>query len=79
MTEPPPPKDKQPTPACSCVQDPFASLPPELQPKNKTWKSGFRHVTCPRCGQEYWTNCEGDLCTGCQKKGIQIPQTETPK
>jgi hypothetical protein len=62
-------------PTCSCVKDPYAYLPPELQPKNRTWKSTFRQVTCPGCGLEYWTNCEGDVCTDCQKKGIQIPKT----
>ncbi len=58
------------TPTCSCMQDPFAALPPDLQPQKKSWKTGFRQVTCPGCGLEYWTNCEGDFCTDCtQKKG----------
>ena len=72
----PKPKKEHQMPAYSCVQDPFASLPPDLQSKNKTWKSGFRPVTCPCCSLEYLTNCEGDLCTDCQMMGIQIPKAE---
>jgi hypothetical protein len=53
---------------CSCNQDPFAALPPDLQPKKESWKTGFRQVICPHCGKEYWTNCEDDLCIECQKK-----------
>jgi len=67
--EPPKAETENKAPACTCGQDPFASLPPALQPKNKSWKSGFRQVTCPGCGLEYWTNCKGDMCTACQKKG----------
>lgn len=67
-------KIEPPPPTCRCVQDPFASLPPKLQPKNKTWKTGFRQVICPGCGLKYWTNCEGDLCMDCQKKGIRFPK-----
>lgn len=61
---------------CSCVKDPYADLPPDLRPKNRTWKTDFREVICPGCGLEYWTNCEGNLCTACQKKGVQIPLEE---
>jgi hypothetical protein len=64
---------------CDCVQDPFASLPPELRPKNRTWKDGLRQVTCPGCGLEYWTNMEIDLCIDCRKKGITIPNAKNPE
>jgi hypothetical protein len=77
-TKPTPPKDA-PSQPCSCVQNPFADLPPDLQPKKKSWKTGFREVTCPGCGLEYWTNMEGDLCMDCQKKGIRIPPKEQTK
>jgi len=63
-----PKKQKGPQPPnCNCGQDLYADLPSEMQPKNRTWKTGFRQVTCPNCSLEYWTNCEGDLCTACQK------------
>lgn len=71
-------KDPQPS-NCSCVKDPYTDLPSELRPKNRSWKTGFREVTCPSCGLEYWTNMEGDLCMDCQKKGVQIPQKEPKK
>ena len=63
-------KEEEPTQTCNFL-DPFATLPPDLQPMKKSWKTGFRQVTCPGCGLEYWTNCEGDICTDCQKKGPQ--------
>ncbi|MFO7942793.1 MAG: hypothetical protein R6U51_00565 [Anaerolineales bacterium] len=53
-------------PSCSCSGDPFASLPPDLQPKKKSWKANFRHVTCPSCGKEYYTNLDTDLCSDCR-------------
>lgn len=71
-------KELQPS-NCSCEKDPYMDLPPELRPKNRTWKAGFREVTCPGCGLEYWTNCEGDLCMDCKKKGVQIPLKEPKK
>lgn len=71
-------KDQQP-PTCSCVKDPYAELPPGLRPQNKTWKSNFRHVICPGCGLDYWTNITGDLCMDCKKNGIQIPASDQPK
>jgi hypothetical protein len=71
-------KELQPS-NCSCEKDPYTDLPPELRPKNRTWKAGFREVTCPSCGLEYWTNCEGDLCMDCKKKGVQIPLKEPKK
>jgi hypothetical protein len=53
---------------CSCVQDPFAALPPELRPKSKPTMGGLRKVTCPGCGLSYWTNRATDLCVDCEKK-----------
>jgi len=66
-------------PGCGCNSDPFASLPPELQPRKKSWKSGLHQVTCQGCGLEYWTNCEGLLCSDCKKKGIRIPEENREK
>lgn len=59
-------------PQCTCVQDPFNSLPPELRPKPIQKIGGLRKVTCPGCGLIYWTNRKVDLCLACEKKGIQI-------
>ncbi len=53
---------------CTCITDPFLSLPPELRPRPKK-KSSLRKVTCPGCGLVYWTNRETDLCMECEKKG----------
>jgi hypothetical protein len=50
---------------CDCKSDPFANLPPELRPKQKSWKSGLRNVTCPG-----WTNQESDYCSKCMGKGF---------
>lgn len=69
-------EEERPTSACKCVQDPFADLPPELQPRKKSWKTGFRQVICLACGLEYWTNCEGDLCVDCQKRGAKTHSTQ---
>ncbi len=59
---------KEDTPDCTCIADPLASLPPELLPTQKNWKSNFRKVTCPGCGLVYWTNRQTDLCSDCIKK-----------
>ncbi len=59
---------KDDTSDCACIADPFTSLPPEMLPKQKTWKSKFRKVTCPGCGLIYWTNRQTDLCNDCEKK-----------
>jgi hypothetical protein len=64
-------------PQCTCVQDPFAALPPELRPRQRSWKDGLRKVTCPGCGFKYWTNRKTDLCPDCEKKGVKVPETET--
>lgn len=64
-------------PECTCVQDPFAALPPELRPRKKTWMSGLRKVTCPGCGAQFWTNRKTDLCADCEKRGVQAPDAKT--
>lgn len=56
--------------SCSCVQDPFASLPPELRPTPELKKGGLRKVTCSVCGLEYWTNRNTDLCIKCEEQGM---------
>ena len=70
--------DKEPkktTPAdCACVRDPFADLPPELQPRSKPRMGNLRQVNCPGCGLNYWTNRSTDLCVECKKKGTNIPK-----
>ena len=63
-------------PQCSCVTDPFASLPPELRPRKNTM-GGLRKVTCPGCSLVYWTNRKTDLCTDCEKKGVRLPEANT--
>jgi len=55
---------------CSCVADPFASLPPELRTRPQPKKGGLREAKCPGCGKVYWTNRKSDLCIDCEKKGI---------
>ena len=55
---------------CTCVQDGFGALPPELRPKSKK-KGSLRKVTCPGCGLVYRTNRETDLCMKCEKKQRQ--------
>lgn len=55
---------------CTCVQDGFGALPPELRPREKK-KSSLRKVTCPGCGLVYRTNRETDLCMTCAKKQRQ--------
>ena len=54
---------------CTCITDPFLSLPPELRSRPNKKKSSLRKVTCPGCGLVYWTNRETDLCMECEKKG----------
>lgn len=65
------------SPLCSCVKDPFAALPPELRPRQRSWMDGFRKVTCPGCGSQFWTNRKTDLCVDCEKKGVRPPEPET--
>ncbi len=64
---------------CACIQDPFAALPPELRPRQRSWTDGLRKVTCPGCGRQYWTNRETDYCMDCEKKVPQKPSIEPKK
>jgi len=66
-------KPDAPQPICTCVQDPFADLPPELRPRPVQKIGGLRKVTCPGCGLVYWTNRKTDLCVECEKKGVKLP------
>ncbi len=50
---------------CGCVTDPFATLPPGLQPKSQKTGS-LRRAECPVCGKEYWTNRATRLCIDCE-------------
>jgi hypothetical protein len=52
---------------CTCMEDGFGALPPELRPRPKK-NSKLRKVTCPGCGLVYRTNRETDLCMDCEKK-----------
>lgn len=65
------PKDKP--GVCSCVSDPFTSLPPELRPRPKPKKSSLRRVTCPGCGLNYLTSRTTDVCIECEKRGFKVP------
>jgi len=56
---------------CSCTADPFASLPAELQPKQKSWSAKLRKATCPGCGLVFWTNRQTDLCGECEKNSVK--------
>ncbi len=58
--------DNTPVP-CACNADPFAALPPEERPRDKPPMGNLRHVVCPVCGLEYWTNRAGDVCSDCAK------------
>lgn len=55
---------------CGCGGNPFQTLPPEIQPKKKSWKDKFRKVTCPECKTAYWVDSEADpeteLCSSCR-------------
>lgn len=68
-------KTDRPKPLCTCVQDPFADLPPELRPQPMKKNFGLRKVTCPNCGFTFWTNRKTDLCVNCEKKGIKLPDS----
>jgi len=57
----------KPAGGCSCNQDPFSGLPPEMRPR-KDSMSGLRKVVCPICGLNYWTNRGTDVCSDCEKK-----------
>ena len=71
--------EKKPTsspPVCTCVQDPFAGLPPELRPRPVEPMRGLRKVICPGCGQVYWTNRKTDVCVECEKKGFRLTEAQ---
>lgn len=53
-------------PTCTCVLDPFTSLPPDLRPRPSPKKNDLRQVTCPGCGKEYLTNRSADRCFDCE-------------
>lgn len=53
-------------PKCTCVPNPFASLPPELRPRPAPKTGGLRQATCPGCGKEYLTNRSADRCFDCE-------------
>ncbi len=59
---------------CTCVQDPFVALPPELRPRPQNATSDLRRVTCPGCGLIYRTNRTTDLCLDCENKGVRLPK-----
>jgi hypothetical protein len=62
-------------PLCSCMTDPFTSLPPELRPRTKDVMSGLHNVNCPVCRFDYWTNRNTDICIDCEKKGVKLLNT----
>ncbi len=63
--------------SCTCMQDPFAALPPELRPRSMTNDFGLRKVNCPNCGLVYWTNQKTDLCVDCEKENVHLPDLNT--
>lgn len=65
-------------PLCTCIQDPFAALPPEARPPTPPKKGDLRKVECPGCGMEYWTNRATDLCIDCERKGAR-PSASQPR
>ena len=71
------PNEEPGKPQCSCVTDPFASLPPDLRPRPKNVMGGLRNVKCPGCGLIYWTNRDTDLCMQCEKKGARPKEANT--
>lgn len=60
-------KAKENTASCSCISDPYASLPNELRPRPESNKARLRQVNCPACGQAYRTNRKTDICITCEK------------
>ena len=69
-------QDEGKPPLCTCVSDPFASLPPDLRPRPKNTMGDLRKVICPGCGLVYRTNRKADLCIDCEKKAIFSPESE---
>jgi len=60
-------------PICTCVQDTFHDLPPELRPRSRDMLEDLHKVTCHGCGKVYWTNRETDWCAECEEKGAHLP------
>ncbi len=60
---------------CSCVADPFGTVPVELRPEPHK-KGSLRQVHCPGCGKEYWTNRETDLCLDCERSRAHEPVSQ---
>jgi len=60
-------------PLCTCMSDPFTSLPPDLRPRPKDILSGLRKVKCPACGFSFWTNRDTERCIECEIKGVVLP------
>jgi hypothetical protein len=58
-------------PLCTCMYDPFNSLPPDFRPRPKDVLDGLRN--CPAFGFSYWTNRDTDLCIECEKKVVVLP------
>ena len=71
-----PSEPTQKVPLCTCIQDPYADLPPELRPKPVQKMGDLRKVACPGCGLVYWTNRKSDLCLECEKKGVRSAETK---
>lgn len=61
---------------CTCIQDPFAVLPPDLRPHPRPRRGSLRKVTCPGCGLVYRTNRATDLCADCERRGVKVPAPE---
>ncbi len=79
MTKPDETDKEAPAAMCSCMQDPFAGVPPEMILRPAPKKNLLRHVTCPGCGMLYWTNRDTDLCIDCEYKVKRSPTaTATP-
>lgn len=52
---------------CSCDQELWKYLPPELRPKEKK-PSTLHKVTCRGCGRVFWTNKETEYCFDCERQ-----------
>jgi hypothetical protein len=64
---------------CTCAQDPFTDVPPELRPRAVKRDFGLRKVKCPHCGFVYWTTRKTDLCVSCEKMGVKLPEPDPDK
>jgi DNA-directed RNA polymerase subunit RPC12/RpoP len=59
--------------SCDCAADAYAALPPELLPKQRSWKTGLRKVTCPECRTTFWTNKDKISCPECNTEIVLRP------